>query len=85
MNNYQVFFSKKAQKDINQLTDKQREKLKEIINEVLRVNPYLGKQLKRELKGLYSYRLNIKDRILYEIFEEDKSILIVRTKTHYGE
>ena len=31
-----------------------------------------------------TYRLNRKNRILYEIYETDK-ILIIRAKTHYGE
>ena len=30
-------------------------------------------------------RLNRKDRILYEIYEEDKTVLIIRARTHYGE
>ncbi len=85
MSNYQVVFSKKASKDIKQLTDKQRQKLKQIFGTILTINPYLGKPLKGELRGLYSYRLNLKDRILYEILGEDKTIFIIRTKTHYGE
>ncbi|MGK7878796.1 MAG: type II toxin-antitoxin system mRNA interferase toxin, RelE/StbE family [Crocosphaera sp.] len=85
MSNYQIVFSKKASKDIKQLTDKQRQKLKQIFETILTINPYLGKPLKGELRGLYSYRLNLKDRILYEILEENKTILIIRAKTHYGE
>ncbi|MDJ0560579.1 MAG: type II toxin-antitoxin system YoeB family toxin [Dolichospermum sp.] len=46
------------------------------------MNPYIGKSLKGDLEGLYSYRLNRKDRLLYEIYEDDKTILIIRTKTH---
>ncbi|CCI34233.1 type II toxin-antitoxin system YoeB family toxin [Microcystis sp. T1-4] len=41
--------------------------------------------LKGDLEGFYSYRLNRKDRLLYEIYEDDKTILIIRTKTHYGD
>ncbi|NCO75661.1 MAG: hypothetical protein GW795_07015 [Cyanobacteria bacterium] len=41
--------------------------------------------LKGYLKGLYSYRLNIKDRILSEIIPDDKTILIIRAKSHYGD
>ncbi|WP_416209662.1 hypothetical protein [Microcystis aeruginosa] len=33
---------------------------------------------------MYSYRLNRKDRLLYEIYEDDQTILIIRTKTHYS-
>jgi toxin YoeB len=83
--NYQIRFAKKAQKDVAELTGQQKAKLKQILEQVISVNPYLGKALKGKLKGLNSYRLNRKDRILYEIYEQDKTILIIRAKTHYGE
>jgi toxin YoeB len=83
--NYQIRFAKKAQKDVAELTGQQKAKLKQILEQVISVNPYLGKALKGKLKGLNSYRLNRKDRILYEIYEQDKTVLIIRAKTHYGE
>jgi Txe/YoeB family toxin of Txe-Axe toxin-antitoxin module len=49
------------------------------------INPYIGKSLKGDLNGLYSYRLNRKDRLVYEIYEDDQTILIIRAKTHYGD
>lgn len=85
MSNYQILFSKKAQKDIAQLTTKQKSKLKQILQEFLQVNPYVGKPMKGKLSDLHSYRLNKKDRILYEIIESDKVVLIIRAKTHYGD
>ena len=60
-------------------------KLQEILTEVLSKNAYLGKSLKGNLAGLRSYRLNLKDRILYEVFESEKIILIIRAKSHYGD
>ncbi len=82
---YQVRFSKKAQKDIAELTEKQKTKLKQILEQVIAVNPHRGKALKGKLKGLNSYRLNRQDRVLYEIYEQDKTVLIIRARTHYGE
>ena len=52
---YQVRFSKKAQKDIAELTEKQKTKLKQILEQVIAVNPHRGKALKGKLKGLNSY------------------------------
>jgi toxin YoeB len=82
---YQVRFSKKAQKDITELTEQQKTKLKQILEQVIAVNPHRGKALKGKLKGLNSCRLNRQDRILYEIYEKDKTVLIIRARTHYGE
>ncbi len=77
---YQIRFSQKANKDIAQLTLQQKEKLKIILQEILSINPYLGKPLKGYLKGLYSYHLNLKDRIVYEIISSDQTILIIRAR-----
>jgi len=85
MKDYRILFSKQAQKDINELTSKQKDKLPEILLNIIVPNPYVGKLLKGDLSGLRSYRLNLKDRILVQIYEEDQSILIIRAKTHYGE
>ena len=81
---YQIQFSKKSKKDINQLTSQQKDKLKSILQK-LSINPYLGKPLKGYLKGLYSYRLNLKDRIVYEIIQEDQTLFIIRARSHYGD
>ncbi|WP_430013788.1 type II toxin-antitoxin system RelE family toxin [Microcystis ichthyoblabe FBCC-A1114] len=80
-----IVFSKQARKDTDELTQKQKVKLQEILTNIIAINPYIGKSLKCDLEGLYSYRLNRKDRLLYEIYEDDKTILIIRTKTHYGD
>ena len=85
MDDYQILFSKKAQKDIAQLTTAQKAKLQEILQQVLATTPYRGKALKGNLSGFYSYRLNKKDRILYEIIEDDKVVFVIRARSHYGE
>jgi mRNA-degrading endonuclease RelE of RelBE toxin-antitoxin system len=74
---YQIRFAKKARKDITELTEQQKTKLKQILEQVLAINPHSGKALKGKLKGLNSYRLNRKDRILYEIYEKDQIVLII--------
>ena len=85
MADYQLIFSKKAQKDIAQLTPTQKTKLQEVLQQILAVNPYAGKALQGKLSGFYSYRLTRKDRIVYEIIEDDKVIFVIRTRTHYSE
>ncbi|MGA9379392.1 MAG: type II toxin-antitoxin system RelE/ParE family toxin [Phormidium sp.] len=75
MTAYQIVFSKKAQKDIAELTEQQKAKLQEILQEVLAINPQVGKRLKGQLNGLYSYRLNLHDRIVF----------IIRARSHYGD
>ena len=84
MANYEIKITKTALKDINLLSPKLKEKLKSILIEIISDNPYIGKKLVGDLSPHYSYRLNIKDRILYLINEEKKVVYIKRAKTHYG-
>ncbi len=81
---YQIFFSKTAYKDTKLLSSKMKEKLKNSLL-VISEDPFIGKKLVGSLDGNYSYRLNIKDRVVYSIDEEKKCIFIKRTRTHYGE
>jgi toxin YoeB len=85
MEPFTILFSKQARKDIEQLAPKQKAKLQQILQQIIAINPYVGKALKGDLKGLYSYRLNRTDRIVYEILSEDKVVFIIRARTHYGE
>ena len=84
MANYEIKITKTALKDLNLLSPKLKEKLKSILIEIISDNPYIGKKLVGDLSPHYSYRLNIKDRILYLIDEEKKVVYIKRAKTHYG-
>lgn len=82
---YQIVFSKQAKKDIDVMPSKLKEKLKKVLLNVISKNPYLGKKLLGALEGNYSYRLNIKDRIIYSISEKEKCVYVKRTRTHYGD
>lgn len=84
MANYEIKITKTALKDINLLSPKLKEKLKSILIEIISDNPYIGEKLVGDLSPHYSYRLNIKDRILYLIDEEKKVVYIKRAKTHFG-
>lgn len=85
MTDYQIVFSKKAQKDIAQLTSQRKAKLQEILQQVIAINPQAGKRLKGNLSGFYSYRLNQRNRLVYEIIEGTHPVLIIRARTHYGD
>ena len=82
---YQIQFTKQAQKDISQLTPKLKSKLKDILREKIARFPESGKPLAGNLKGYYSVRLSFQDRIVYRIENNQCLVLVVRTKTHYGE
>lgn len=82
---YEIRITRQAQKDIEKLTPKLRQRLRTILTEVIAENPYEGKKLLGDLAGNYSYRLTYQDRIVYSVNEEEHIVYIKRARTHYGE
>jgi len=82
---YTIRITRQAKKDIETLPPKLKAKLKDILIEVLVVNPFAGKKLLGDLAGSYSYRLSYQDRIVYSIDENTKTVFIERARTHYGD
>lgn len=60
-------------------------KFEELVK-ILREDPFLSpleyEELKGDLKGYYSRRLNILHRLLYRVDEEKKEVIIVSAWTH---
>ncbi len=78
MHEYEIRITKQALKDIRKLSPKMKNKLRSILSEVLSKTPYEGKQLVGDLEGNFSLRLNIYDRIVYSIEEDNKIVYIKR-------
>ena len=74
-----------AKKDIQKLDPKLQKKLRDILENVIALNPYEGKKLIGDLAGNYSYRLTFQDRIVYAIDNAAKIVYLKRARTHYGE
>lgn len=85
MKPYEIRITKQAKKDIDKLTAKLKQKLRDVLIEVIAENPFDGKKLLGDLEGSYSYRLSYKDRIVYSIDEEKRIVYLERARTHYGE
>jgi len=86
--NYKIYIDKDAQKDKEKI--KQYPALVERVDmlvEVLRSNPYQNppeyKKLKGDLEGLYSRRINIQHRLIYQVDDENKRVKILAMWTHY--
>ena len=84
---YKIVYSKQAQKDAkklkkNNLKDKAQEILNILENDPLQ-NPPRYESLVGDLKGCYSRRINIQHRMVYEVFEEEKVVRVLRMWTHY--
>ncbi len=82
---YEIRITHRAEKDIRKLPLKLKNKLYDILTEVIAKNPFEGKKLLGDLAGSYSYRLSYQDRIVYSINSDEKIVYIERARTHYGD
>jgi len=82
---YEIRITRRAEKDIRKLTSKLRDKLYDILTEVIVKDPFQGKKLIGDLQGSYSYRLSYQDRIVYSIDVERRIVYVERAATHYGD
>ena len=88
---YIVEFENKALQDIKKITKSGSRidinKLESMLEE-LKIHPYTGsgqpEQLKYNLSGFWSRRINKKDRLIYQVIEEpDKYVVIISALRHY--
>ena len=86
---YKVIYSKQALKDAKKLTSANLSKKAQNLIEIIKKDPFQTpppyEKLVGNLSGLYSRRINIQHRILYEVREKDRVIRVHRMWTHYGE
>ena len=85
MTPYAIRFTKEAAKDAAKLPPRLKEKLKVILQQQVAPNPRCGKRLVGDLAGFFSLRLSYKDRLVYSINEESRTVFVHRARTHYGE
>ena len=84
---WELVYTRQAQKDAKKLSasglkDK-AQKLLSIIKEDPFQNPPPFEKLVGDLSGAYSRRINIQHRIVYQVYEQEKIIKIIRLWTHY--
>ena len=85
---YRIVYTRDALKDIPKLKtahlDGKAKALIGLIREKPRQNPPRFEKLAGGLQGLYSRRINVQHRLVYEVLEEEKTVKIVSLRTHYG-
>lgn len=84
---YIVKFHKKAIKEITKLKENKLDVKAKRLIEIIKENPYQNpppyEKLVGDLKDLYSRRINIQHRIIYQVNEADKVVKIVSLWSHY--
>jgi Txe/YoeB family toxin of toxin-antitoxin system len=85
--NWRLVYTKQANRDAKKLaTSGLRVKAEELLK-ILTINPYQNpppyEKLVGDLAGLYSRRINIQHRLVYEVVEQEHTVKILRMWSHY--
>ena len=84
---WRVVFSKQAEKDAKKLSASglkaKAQSIIKVLTEDLFATPPRYERLVGDLAGMYSRRINIQHRLVYEVFEEERTVRVLRMWTHY--
>ena len=83
---WNIYYTKQAQKDARKLASSglknKAEELLRIISENPYQNPPPYEKLVGDLSGALSRRINIQHRLVYQVYEQEESVKILRLWTH---
>jgi len=84
---WRIVFTKQAQRDARKIAAGGLRPKAEKLLDIIRENPYQTpppfEKLLGDLSGTYSRRINIKHRLVYEVFTDEKVVKVIRMWTHY--
>lgn len=72
---HKLLYTEEAKKQISKLDNRLKGKINQACEQIA-ANPSIGKQLARELKGRFSYRIDAW-RIIYRIYQAEILVLIL--------
>jgi len=84
---WELYFTKQAQKDAKKVSSSNLRPQVERLLDILKLNPFQNpppyERLVGDLDGAYSRRINIHNRLVYQVLKGRKAIKIIRLWTHY--
>lgn len=84
---WQLFFTKQARKDAIKISASGYKEKVITLLDILKQDPYQHpppcEKLVGDLSGAFSRRINIQQRLVYQVIEESQSVKILRMWTHY--
>jgi len=87
MVSWKIVYTKQAQKDAKKITQSglknKAQMLLDILKEDPLQNPPSYEKLVGDLAGAYSRRINIQHRLVYQLYEKEKKVKVIRMWTHY--
>lgn len=87
MVSWRVVYARQAQKDARKLAASGLKPKAQELLAVLELNPFQNppafEKLVGDLQGAYSRRINIQHRLVYEVFEAERVVRVLRMWSHY--
>jgi toxin YoeB len=84
---YQIVYTKQAQKDAKKLKkttlSSKAKKLLSIIEHDPFASPPSFEKLLGDMHGAYSRRMNEQHRLVYQVYEKERVVKVIRLWTHY--
>jgi len=84
---WEVVYTGHAQKDSRKIIESGLSEKTKLLIAILENDPYQNpppyEKLIGDLSGAYSRRINIQHRLVYQLFENEKIVRILRMWTHY--
>lgn len=87
MSTYKLVYTNQAKKDARKAASSGlKPKIKDLL-EIIKEDPFEEyppyEKLVGNLEGAYSRRINIQHRLVYQVYEEEKVVKVLRMWTHY--
>lgn len=87
MSNYKLVYTKQAKKNAKKATSSGLKLNIQNLLEIIKEDPFEeyppNEKLVGNLEGAYSRRINIQQRLVYQVYEKEKVIKVIRMWTHY--
>jgi len=84
---YRIFYTKQAQKDAKKIQGSGLKTNVVRLLELLKNDPFQVpppyEKLVGDLTGAYSRRINIKHRLVYQVYKKESAVKVIRMWTHY--
>lgn len=84
---WELVFTRDAYKDAKKVQSAGLQARVDALFAILRSDPFRNpppyEKLVGDLEGLYSRRINIKHRLIYQVFKSERTVRVLRMWSHY--
>ena len=85
--NWAIVYTKQAQKDARKIASSNLKSQAQRLLDIIAKNPFQNpphyEKLVGDLAGAYSRRINIQHRLVYQVYDAEHTVKVLRMWTHY--